>query len=1172
MIVFLLLLLILAGLIYFYVRNKSGPDQSLKEGFEIKEDLDVSNYVYVKLGVFAVALGQNTGQKLETLGLYSENYTQIDYTTGDNTYSKKFKRVLNEYEINLVKRQFPNAVINAYNPIYRIAKSDFSSIGLYKYYRDIGITGQPGQTIINLNIKPNPDTEPNTAVPWESDKKYGGYTVIEYITHVVNTITFLFFPYIDVIGTAPATTRGILKSLDTASGSATATQYELAAYETARTADCRLIGNELAQKFRSDITIKDSSTPTFEITPLNLEGLDQTYPGRNITNKQYLSQVCLGTLINGSHTFKRVCNSRAETAFRTKFLKYGVALNIGNNTLFGGCIKGTDIPGLTTYGEIIPELGTPLGVSRELSNDGTITSYIITLPQDARYSIGGVFDDSPRNTAILYKIDLRIVNSGRERFTGSFEYVDLPETTQLTIPLKNGKFAINDTTKEISAGTYQETVGDVATFTISTYADKSVDGEYNYFNNNGISPPATTGTAGEGFLRSTRTYAIYRGTSGSTAADASANTINLQYNNTTKTIIDVRLQTRLGNQTITRQLGAGTYTIFINNQAITRKLTTTAPVTQLQIETKTGELSAGNAKITSQYLEERQDAQQITLQIRDESGDLIYYSSAQPFIIIGNRYPPTQAPPTSSTQECFLIQQVEQKGNTSASQLIDENIINDICELFDGRVATITDLQAELAAGADWCSDGLVQMTSTLTRIAYPVTTSAANQTCLPGQTAPLRTNGVIVVKDEPIKTNGLVCYGTKPTTDVIYKLTADNSKILFFKITPFNAFKKQWARKSVSENMEVFVVEAPQSITQRDDICRPFGAVRATKEQLIDMFKDTSNTADMTVPAYVSNDTVKSYVVINESAANSAISITGKPGVNATSQPTVQANYCYGMKPDSRTVQALAPGAAAGSTPVTYKIHDYNARRRVWSKYSDQPYKTYNLINRRQITAETNAYRKAALIVNDIQTSGVGAVRKPDSGNAYIGCDVESYGCKPAAAAERDSAPPQLVSQTKKFKVLDAATPINAADTTPEGINRAIAFVLACQKAGGAVPLRDDEYAGCEGPCCVPEQSANRLDASLFEEACEKPKDSIPVEECDADASATSLNQVSFEPYRFTRVSKAPTAVTKKATKCTNPTLSEELKKSLTQRFVKDIRDIARNEKLFNLRLPATQ
>ena len=70
MIVFLLLLLILAGLIYFYVRNKSGPERPLKEGFDIVENLDLSRYYYVKLGLFMV---QNpavniTGIKFPILG------------------------------------------------------------------------------------------------------------------------------------------------------------------------------------------------------------------------------------------------------------------------------------------------------------------------------------------------------------------------------------------------------------------------------------------------------------------------------------------------------------------------------------------------------------------------------------------------------------------------------------------------------------------------------------------------------------------------------------------------------------------------------------------------------------------------------------------------------------------------------------------------------------------------------------------------------------------------------------------------------------------------------------------------------------------------------------------------------------------------------------------------
>lgn len=1148
MIVFLLLLLILVGLIFYYVQNKSDPERPLKEGFAIVDkinNIDVSDYYYVILQVWKGGVGQ----QLFNFDGEASMYPDIDLT-GTNT-TKKFQIVLNEYEKNLVKRQRPNWTIDgASNILFRVKRGNLTQVNTnYGEYMNIS------SPIADRYQWSKPSAIANDVWPTLN----GRNSVVDYLRRNGND----YFVYIKVNGyySTDAALQGTSYTLFDAQGAAILTKYDIQVTEITPTPNCKIIGNQLSQKYRTNITIKDSAT-TFEILP-GIAGLNETYPGTTKTNKQNLADNCKGTLIDTSHEFSRSCNSLANETYKNTFFKYGVAFNVANLSLFDGCNITDDligdaqatppIPGIRSYGPYVPQSGGALIVSRELSNDGTGSVYNIRLPATARYSIGGGRFADPRQTKVLYKIEISVMNGNREVFSGAIDNVEFTRQMQLIkiVFIDGTGFVIDGMADKMAAtNTYHETAGDVATFTINTYADKSYDEQYNYYSNS-----AGSAAASEGFLLSTTYFSIYTGTVGNTVTDASGNAITLRYSDTDKTKIIGTFSIMSAGQQVTRRLGQGRYSIFINNEPLSSVLELTQIASTINIDTKTGQIRASDASqnITSPLIE-KADPQQITMQIRDASGQFIYFMTPQPFTIIGTRYPPTTAPASSVVQECFLIQQTDDKGRVDINNNIDESLVQGICDNFDGRLATIADLQADLAAGADWCEGGWIQVTPALRRVAWPVTTSMSKPTCLPASNKSITTTGTVVITQAPA-VNGIICYGTKPANDIMYSLNVDN-KTRYFKLVYFNKFKDQWSRKSIAEKMEVFVVEAAQPVRQNQDICMALGYVRATKAQLEEVAGDSTNTADMTVPGFVADDSVRAFTILNESAR-------GQTGVNASAQLTVNANYCYGQKPQSRTVTA---------TNVTYKIIDYNARRRVWSKYSDQPYKTYNLVTRTQIANETNAYRKAALIVNDIQTSGVAAVKKPNSGNAYIGCDIDAYGCKPAVAAERDTAPPQLVSRTKKFKVLEAATPINAADTSAEGMKRAIGFVLACQAAGGAVPTTDDEYPGCEGPCCAPEESANRLDASLFEEACEKPKDAIPVEECDADANLAALNQVSFEPYKLSRVLRAPTTdPAKKPAKCTTGAkLAPDFKKSITQRLFKDVHDTLKNEKLFSLRLPA--
>jgi hypothetical protein len=1186
MIVFLLLLLVLvAGFVYFYIKNKGvGVDRPLSEGFELMNDKDYSLYYYFKLSYHWDGDADRNFDNYTWNQRTSENdfpvfnFPRINNTnlTTANVINRPIQRVYNVAVLNALKRKYPTINFMDVNyPIFSVLKT----------------TPNWRTSAYNLSSSAN---WRNINDGWENTGG-GYYTTVDYYQSgsddfwAVIRPTYITDQFSQVNGVYPGSQPF------GAEGDAPAYMFPIFELDNLTTQECLNSGVAIAKRNRSDFFIEDTPDKTKLGDPLT--GNDKTS----------VNNACKAAIINEKVTFSRSCDSQCNETYVNTFSRYGVAFNIENLSLCDGCNTTQDLLGdsqatpavapLRNLGSYIPQPNSAdLIVSRSLSDTGS--TYTLRLPQNAKYLLGGTFSD-PRNTPIKYRIDIEVLNGSQRVYTGFMFNVTLSRAQQIIeIQFDGSSFKISANNEiyiaaKTSQSQYQETTGDIASFTISALADASYDARYDYYNNNGTIAQSTGGSASGatsgatsgasttgsvGFVSSTQSYfPLYRGTVGGSLGDMSGNVLALTYDTTTKTkIIGTFAVNSAGSQPVPRALGAGTYAIYASNETTDffagkqRTLTLTGNATRILIDTTTGGIDAFNnsTKVSSNTLisslSEKGDPQTFSMQIRDGSGRFIYYSTAQPFTIIGNRYPPTTAPPANSLQECFLIQETNSEGVPLTSNSVAESEIADICSNFDGRIATITDVQADLAAGADWCTGGWIQMTPNLVRVGYPITTSMAK--CLPAGNQAIKTAGTVVIT--PLTaTKGIVCYGTKPPNDIVFSLNIMNnisgtttSASRYFKIVYFNEFKKQWARSSKGTNMEIFAVKSAKAIEkQSNDICYDLGFVRATKAQLDELAANKTNTADMTEPGYVADDRVRSFVVINESADNSALSITGTPGVNESSSTTVFANYCYGTKPSTRTIKDASNNS--------YTIIDYNARRRVWSQYTAQPYKTYNLTNRKAITDEKNAYRRAALIVNDVQTSGVGAMKKPNSGNPYIGCDINAYGCKPTAAAERDTAPPQLVSKTKKFKAINEATPIDPQDLSAAGMQRAINFVLACQRNGGAVPTADGEYPGCEGPCCVPEASEGRIDATMIKEACEPPKSAASAEECDADEDAKALGLKNFQPFKLSRVVKAPTT---KVPHCKSAKLDPAMKTKISQNLYKDVLDTLKNEKLFSLRMPA--
>ena len=1183
MIVFLLLLLILAGLVYYYTERRRGPERLLKEeeGFDLIGDADeVRVYVYLKVYYnksggaegprgFTFDMDWHGGNKLES------KYTNVNFTGIPD--SKQYQLVSqftgrtpdSTAELNALRRKY-GSTINVNNwdsPLFRVKDGR-------SFLKTRGLDGQGIQD--GILFYTNASTYVNTSGADDADEAGYGHWAVggwSWETSPGSLIYLTYTPYIvGSNGVALYFTLDVKKR------------------------ECNTVGNDVAKVNRSDITIQDGASLSYNTSLPNI--LDTRYPdpdpSKNYTNRAHLENNCKEALINGSHTFNRGCNQYCNTVY-IHFYKYNIAYKVDNLEIFDGCNPTQDIRGNANIPRLLIDASNnystirvnqdtkTLDISRNILQNGP--QFILRLSgQQPLHTIGGTVPDRTTTTPIRYQFVVTCKNDKYNiNFTTKFTAPISEDTNNFTVNLLEGdntKFELiysnnrnTITIKSDPVTSYRQLPGDEITFTIYVFPDNSVNERVVY--NNTFTQSATI----PNYIRP-----LYTGTFTQTTLDTSGK-LYIQYDSDYSSAATFSEKNRISitftynNQSIA--ISAGKYLIILKDSAGTTFYNNAIEISKSNrfiLNTSTGVLSrlqtgvSGESTIATTTFRELTNAQTIQMEIKDASKNITYYTS-DPFTTLQTHYLPTVAPDEEVVKaECYFVENVDASGNSFRS-LADGGLPSENIETYaqaaGGTLATISQLQADLAAGADWCINGWVQMRKNslenVYRGAHPVTSRISDASCVSFMTPAIdTTKGVIDVDITSDYLYGFVCYGIKSNKDLF---ETPNEPKKYFKILPFNSFTNRWSRRVPAEKTEIFVVKSSTVIRQTENICKVLGFTAVSKDQLDAYAKDTP-VPDNIIPAFVSDISKDSYRVLNDSADNAEYSSDGKKGVVAAPPNTVvNAYYCMGIKPTTNT--------SIVKNNVTYTIADYNARRRVWSKYSKVPYDTYKLVNDAEINSEKNILYRAAKIVEDIKSSGRALVKRSDKDLPYQGCDINAYGCIPTNATERETAPPPLVSKNNKYRALMTDTPLNMNDSSVEGIRKAIDIVLACQANNGVVPTKTGQYPGCdEGPCCVADEGNQyTLDEKMINEACKDPSaDEDTADTCNNDQSPETMNKINFEPYKLSRVMRnLPTAP-----KCTNAKMSTNLKKAVrgAEGFVaspelyRDIHSTMKNTKLFEMKM----
>ncbi len=424
MIVFLLLLLVLvAGFVYFYIKNKGvGVDRPLSEGFEIDTN-NAGRWIAI-LSVYKSKSGGSAGwygQPGINIGL---DWTQFrPYAL---TYNMQLAR---QSDINYYYRnggQYWN-----FSPTYTL---DSASNKTQPFYYTVL---NPIYGLFNYNEK---------GVYAEiASSEEGGWT---YFLHIIKPPV-------------------VIK-------------------DNSEREKCLATGNAIAKRDRNNFSIADN----YDIRKLGEE---------KPADQAALSSACSGALIENSVTFNRQCAAECNETYVNIFSRYGVAFNPQNLSLCDGCNVTEDLIGDANATPPVPRLrnlnayrpSTAVGditVSRTLSETGS--EYTLSIPQDAKYLLGGVLEGGNRKTRLRYKIDISVINGTEQIYTGTIDNVTFNDNGQQIVKIAfiDGTGFVttnNNETYTAETTTYHETTGDRATFTISVYADASYDARYDFDNNPG---------------------------------------------------------------------------------------------------------------------------------------------------------------------------------------------------------------------------------------------------------------------------------------------------------------------------------------------------------------------------------------------------------------------------------------------------------------------------------------------------------------------------------------------------------------------------------------------------------------------------------------------------------------------------------------------------------------
>ena len=640
--------------------------------------------------------------------------------------------------------------------------------------------------------------------------------------------------------------------------------------------------------------------------------------------------------------------------------------------------------------------------------------------------------------------------------------------------------------------------------------------------------------------------------------------------------------------TTSRIVPGGNYTLNFSNSQIGSFLESTAigvgQFTHILLNVLTGKLSFMNnsTEVYSTQTKFKESAGDIefTIALKDPTNKQTYYSGD--YTALGNRYDGTvrvkssdllSSSPSSNTTGTLAADGREVVYiETPVKDGIDAATATQLAKKLGGELATIDQVVNAMLAGANWCNPGWCIFTNIsgkpVIRAAYPITSQILDSKCITqDDSISLYNNGVVVVSTPVSLKAQLMVYRKKEN---IPSNITQNS--LVYKQSYFNAMTGRWKQDTLDiSGSEIFAITKQSGTIDNKEIVNIANKLQCTILTLQQIEKQLEYIKGKGIP--LPNITVNGWA-LNNSNFPIKIKLDGKL-TTLGNDVAINSLYCYGNK-------QLAN--AKLDKPV-YNMQPYNAQINMANQNDNAPYKPLNLTTQTLINKASKYNVKAALIIKEARETNGGIIKRFGTranstsspvkepftvinDGKYVGCDVNSYACLLDGSGEKQFVP--LVSKTNKFKIMD----ISGSFDKPDTMEQAIQNVFECQRLGGDVAITDDTYPGCPaGYCCEPTEPASNaeLNTSMFPETCDDSNSASAIEQCDETEEVLSSNQQSFEPYKLTRIQRTKTPTT---AKCNKPKLSKTLKGAITEQFkntpeyVRDVYEITKNERAFSLRM----
>jgi hypothetical protein len=636
------------------------------------------------------------------------------------------------------------------------------------------------------------------------------------------------------------------------------------------------------------------------------------------------------------------------------------------------------------------------------------------------------------------------------------------------------------------------------------------------------------------------------------------NTINFIYSDANTIQITFTVGTR------SRTIPGGNYTLLFNNTElgtfIDNNNITVDQFNRILLNVLSGKLTFMNNSSEVYSIDskckEQANSLNFTFTLNDPTNTKTYYTGE--YSVLGNRYTSQENSPSSDNSitddnEVVFIEVPMKDGINS------ENAIK-LASSLGEPIATIEQVVKAMQGGANWCSPGwcifIDKYGQQVLRAAYPVTSQLTDPKCIKqDDLTESFTNGIVVVSTPTNLKANLMLFKKKENNPV--NITQNNQ---IFKQAYFNAMTGKWKSKSTIEieKNEIFAVTKNSgglANTEIPDLISYLGCTIVTEEQIE---RQLEYIKGLNIP--LPNITVAGWA-LNSSNMYIKIQLDGKFTKLPANTQFINSVYCYGNK----------SFANAKLKDENYTMQAYNAQLNIANQndtninYKPLTFKTQPLINK---ASQYNV--KGALILKEIQETPQGIVKEGFTSssykNMYAGCDKNAYGCIAlSGSGEKPSVP--LVSKNGKFQIIDMS---GTAFNKPISINQGIQNARDCQTQGGDIAITDETYPGCPaGQCCEPAEPVDNtiLDTSMFADTCDDSNTASAIEQCDETEEVLSSNQQSFEPYKLTRIQRTKTPTT---AKCSKPKLSKSLKEAFknTPEYIRDVYQITKNEHMFSLRM----